>query len=359
MAITLATFNVNNLFLRYRFMDAYPGSPPGKKPPPDLRPLVDDPATSAAKKKKEPQSGFLPMYNSGMFTVFHEDQRKLEALAFGKPDFPDVVCVQEVESMLALREFNQRYLGKHYDYTLVIDGRDLRQIDVGVLSTRKILDVRTHVDDQDQSGLIFRRDLLEVVIELPGHRHLTVFVAHLKSKFTGINVADPAKESAKGDVQRLREAKATAAIIRRRFPGSRFNRELFALCGDFNDEPGSAPVRPVVKQLGLENVIDRLPRRERWTHWWSGRNQASQFDYLLLSPALAKLTSDELPRVERRGIGFRRLRPDGSTLPTETNLVRKAKAPATKVPFVFTRFPDVGPRMVASDHCLVSLKIRT
>lgn len=357
MPVTLATFNVNNLFLRYRFMDQYPGSPPGKKPPADVRPLVEDPTVSAAKKAKDPQSGFLPLYNRGMFKVFNDEQRKLEALAFGKPDLPDIVCLQEVESMLALREFNERYLGKHYDYTLVIDGRDFRQIDVGLLSTRKILDVRTHVDDRDDVGLIFRRDLLEVVLDLPGHKNLTVFVAHMKSKFTGINVADPAKETAKGDAQRLREAKATAAIIRARFPGSKFGKELFALCGDFNDEPGSPPVRPVVKQLGLENVIDRLPRKERWTHWWKGRNQASQFDYLLVSPALATLTQTWTPVVERRGIGFRRLKPDGTTLPKETNLVRKANTPATKVPFGFQRFGDVTPSVVASDHCLVSLKL--
>jgi hypothetical protein len=130
MAITLATFNANNLFLRYRFMDTYPGSPPGKRPAAAVVALEQDPK-APSKAKSNPQWGFLPIYNPGMFKVFNDEQRKLEALAFGKPDYPDVVCLQEVESMLALREFNERYLGKHCDHTLVIDGRDLRQIDVG------------------------------------------------------------------------------------------------------------------------------------------------------------------------------------------------------------------------------------
>jgi len=33
-----------------------------------------------------------------------------------------------------------------------------------------------------------------------------------------------------------------------------------------------------VFRIGLENVVDRLPEAERRTHWWKGRNQASQFD---------------------------------------------------------------------------------
>ena len=353
MNITLATFNANNLFLRYRFMDKYPGSPPSKKPPAELDTRVVDPKAADDARFK-----FLPMYQRGMFRVFNEDQRRIEAKVLGDGDPPDIVCLQEVESMLALREFNERYLGKHYDHALVIDGRDLRQIDVGLLSTRKVLDVRTHVDDRtsDKKDYVFRRDLLEVVLDLPGQRTLTVFIAHLKSKFTGINIKDKAAETAKSDATRLREARAAAKIIRSRFPGAKFKSELFALCGDFNDEPESDPVGPLVRDLGLENVIDRLPAEERWTHWWKGRNQVGQLDYILLSPALAKLAKWP-PSIERRGIGFKSTSVGGMMLPKQTNLVRRANTAPTKVAFDFLRFPTVTASTAASDHAPVRIRL--
>ena len=43
----------------------------------------------------------------------------------------DVLCVQDVESLIALREFNERFLDNAYRYAVVLDTRDLRQIDVG------------------------------------------------------------------------------------------------------------------------------------------------------------------------------------------------------------------------------------
>ena len=44
---------------------------------------------------------------------------------------PDVLCLQKVDSLIALREFNERFLDNAYRYAVVLDSRDLRQIDVG------------------------------------------------------------------------------------------------------------------------------------------------------------------------------------------------------------------------------------
>ncbi len=143
MALTLATFNAENLFLRYRFMEQYPG---GRKP------------RRTEETRDQDRWGFVPPYRTGMFRLFNEAQRKLTARDIrGDGTPPDILCLQEVESLLALREFNERYLGGHYPYALVINGRDFRQIDVGVLSRRTFRHVVTNVDDRtpDGSGFIF------------------------------------------------------------------------------------------------------------------------------------------------------------------------------------------------------------
>ena len=47
------------------------------------------------------------MYNQAAFELFNPEQRTLaaEAITRGGDDQPDVVCLQEVESLIALRSF--------------------------------------------------------------------------------------------------------------------------------------------------------------------------------------------------------------------------------------------------------------
>ena len=123
---TVCTFNVNNLYVRYKFGETFPGDLSHKS-------AVDD-----------PKQGFLPMYNPGSFELFNPVQRKLAARALTRDQtvLPDVLLLQEVESLIALRTFNEDQLAGQYEQALLIDSRDLRQIDVGVLSRLPILDVR-------------------------------------------------------------------------------------------------------------------------------------------------------------------------------------------------------------------------
>jgi hypothetical protein len=58
---TLCTFNANNLFVRYRFGQTFPGDMSGK---------------SAV---TEPSLGYLPMYDPDMFDLFNPLQRDLTA----------------------------------------------------------------------------------------------------------------------------------------------------------------------------------------------------------------------------------------------------------------------------------------
>src|SRR6266536_4615005 len=94
--VTVCTFNANNLFVRYRVAENFPGAPANA-------PAPANPATTASTK-----FGFLPAYEPGSFDVFNADQRQLAALALargGDHPLPDLVVLQEIESLIALRVF--------------------------------------------------------------------------------------------------------------------------------------------------------------------------------------------------------------------------------------------------------------
>jgi endonuclease/exonuclease/phosphatase family metal-dependent hydrolase len=354
MALTICTFNVNNLFVRYRFASTFPGDVSGKS-------AVDDPA-----------QGYLPMYNPGSFDFFNPQQRELAAQALSRDGqaLPDVVCLQEVESLIALRTFNERCLASAYPYALLVDSRDLRQIDVGVLSKHEIVHVRSHVDDRDPHAedpvgypWQFSRDCLEIQIQPAGGKALTLFVNHLKSKFIDYKSANtPAKQKAarkRADDFRKRQAEAVKAIVHARFPGAKFDSEHFAVIGDFNDEPDSAALTPLVQDAGLVSALDRIPQPEdRWTYWYRSENTASQIDHILLSPALDAATAGTLPEIERRGISFARTLQDGKPGPKQTHFQHVDDDPnPIAIDFRFDRFAGVTPDEYASDHCPVFLTI--
>jgi len=348
MAHTLCTFNVNNLFVRYRFGQKFPGDMGSKSLTPD------------------PAFGYLPVYDPDLFQIFNEKQRKLavRALTNDGQSFPDIICLQEVESLIALRKFNEdkNLLNKRYRYALLIDSRDFRQIDVAILSKLPILSVRSNMEELDpvtpdgKKKFLFSRDCLEVVIALnkSGSRTLTLFINHLKSKFA----MTPA-ERQEGDELRERQVRKVLEIVHRRFPDTKFDTELSPAVGDLNDEPLSKPVQPLVSGSGLVDPLKRIPKQEdRWTHWFRSANNVSQLDYLLLSPALAAATAGKIPRIERRGISFSHILSDLKPGPKRSRFERKDNDPnPIPIDFRFERFPEVNNEDYASDHCPVFLEI--
>jgi endonuclease/exonuclease/phosphatase family metal-dependent hydrolase len=344
--VSLMTYNINNLFLRYKFGSTFPGDMSGK-------------SASA-----DPRWGYLPLFKPGLFEIFDAEQRNLAASSIwdgAGQKWPDVLCLQEVESMHALRAFNNVHLEGHYAHAALIDGYDLRQIDVGILSTLPILNLRTHIDEPDpldkDNPRLFSRDCLEIDLALPGGRTLTVLNNHFKSKL--VVEPNPAKKAAKEQTARLkrqRQAQRVLRIVRERFAGRAFDRELFAVVGDFNDQPGSPAVQPLLKNSGLENVLNRLPANERWTDYFKSGGDVSQLDYLLLSPALSKRAAGALPTVERAGIGFRALNASGDVLPKQVQLVTSETDTGSPIDFGFARYTGVTPKLNASDHCPVCIR---
>ena len=62
-----------------------------------------------------------------------------------------VLAVVEAEHRPSLVRFNEAMLANRYRHVMLVDGNDLRGIDVGLLTTarRPIVNVESHVDDRD------------------------------------------------------------------------------------------------------------------------------------------------------------------------------------------------------------------
>jgi endonuclease/exonuclease/phosphatase family metal-dependent hydrolase len=319
---------MENLFLRYKVFGYLPGGPSKK--------------SILSEKELQSEGGFLPSQRwKNSFKLFDKDAWRLltaKAIKRGDGNPPDILCVQEVENMQALRRFNDDFLGGFYDNIVVIDGHDPRLIDVGVLTRNPYLieTIVTHVDEKENGQFIFSRDCLEATFSIGDDKRLTLFVNHLKSK-----LEQTPKNTEKAAQRRLRQAKRVSAIVKERYPGASFNEESFGIVGDFNDSPDSPYLKPLIADLGLENVLARLDdTRDRWTHWWDTRNVVSQLDYILLSPSLAQRSAGK-PYVERRGLSKREA----------TYLDAEDGKKGEEIDFKFERFPEVTRSIEASDHC--------
>jgi endonuclease/exonuclease/phosphatase family metal-dependent hydrolase len=347
MAVTLTTFNVNNLFLRYKFGQAGSEDIGGKT------------------RSAEPGWGYLPMHRRDLFDELPSGHRDLAAQAIRDSAggrWPEVLCLQEVESMHALRAFNDQHLEGRYTTAVLLDSRDLREIDVGLLTSLPMQSLRTHMELPDAGDKdfpwVFCRDCLEVTLHTPIGRPLVLYINHFKSKLT--NESDPERRAvrvAAARTKRRRQADAVLKLFRDRF-GGHADEALYAVVGDLNDEPTSVPLARLVQDAGLENVVARLPADQQWTHCRSAGTRASQLDYLLLSPGLARATHGALPRITRGGLGFAARNARGETLPQHAHLHRNDEdaQPAT-VDYRFPRFEGVAPGVAASEHCPVSIDL--
>jgi len=262
---------------------------------------------------------------------------------------PDIVALQEVENMEALKSFNKNYLyprklkkelGDEYNeinknnfsgtypFGVIIDSYDPRLIDVALLSRYPIISIRTHMyerfkKDDGKWDNLFPRDCLEVEIALedvngkslradyrgkiikynnsdkiitPSNvgKTITVFANHFKSKFGQPN-DNPEKSNAWK--KRKIQAERVVEIISERFGNNLKGK--FVVAGDLNDSPESGALKPLM-DANLENIVEKDPHP--WTHYYDTKDEVGQFDYLLLSPEISKKNKKVKPIIERRGL---------------------------------------------------------
>jgi len=304
MSITLTTFNVNNLYRR----------------------CVDA--------------------GAGRFDDLPGERRALQAQAIRDSAgnrLPEVLCLQEVDGLRALRAFNEQHLEHHYRHAVLIESRDAGAIEVALLTTLPVFSIRSHVDMRDANDAahpwMFSRDCLEVTVTTPVGRPLVLYVNHLESK------QGPDAAASRG--KRKRQADQVIKLFRDRF-GGHADEAFYAVVGDLNDEPGSAPLARLVHDASLENVVARLAPEAQWTCYDAPISRVAQHDYLLLSPGLARATHGALPRISRGGIG-----------PGDQALLHRHDddSQPLAVDLRFPRFAGVSPTVSASTHCPLSIDV--
>lgn len=310
--IRIATFNCENLFARFRF-------------------------NANIDPKKAEKSGWRVDWTK--FDIFNPTEKKLTAQAI-KAVNADVIALQEVEGLDALKRFRSLFLGgvKQYPHAIAVDGNDPRLIDVALLSKFPLVHVRSYQDlmAPDGKSCVFSRDCLEVDVLLPNAKTLTVFVNHFKSM---LDKKDPKQGRKTTRAKRMLQSQAVKDIVTERF-GKTPGKHSFVILGDLNDylqtDNGvTTGIKSLVKWDQVENVVERLPQANQWTHFWKNSDPVRQLDYILISKSLAGSNRTSLPVIERRG------------------LPKKAKA------YTGQRFPGVGvDGAAASDHCPVAIDLK-
>jgi endonuclease/exonuclease/phosphatase family metal-dependent hydrolase len=308
--ITIATFNCENLFRRFKFNS-------------NLKP------EQIEKKLKD---GFI--IDKAVLSTVSLTERKLTADAI-KATKADIVCLQEVENMDTLKNFLTIHMpSSEYKYRMLIDAKDPRFIDVALISKIPFSSVQTHQFGDE--GKAFSRDCLEVNFDIEG-KQLTVFVNHFKSMFDKSKISAEEKRRKTGE-KRIAQCEAVLSIIKQKFKNSPQKGNWIVL-GDLNDYPDDkTSLKKLIDSPWMENVIQTriINPTERWTHFWDTTTipvdeRYKQLDYIFLSKKIADANPTSSPNIIRKG------------------LISKA----TK--YTGPRFTGVTDNQGASDHCPVAV----
>jgi endonuclease/exonuclease/phosphatase family metal-dependent hydrolase len=313
--LRLATFNVENLFMRP------PELTPGRASERRFGMFVFDDATESRQIRRAVEA------------ALSDDERQLTGQALIDCE-ADIICLQEVESEAALRLFRDEYLHrtlqprvareikavlpalraqaekkaeagkgwlrdqldkvrlmaerKHlYPHFRVVAGNDGRGINIGFLSRYPVIEVKSHAHltfsavpgtwnekveklliheweertrekghpEPSQEDRIFRRDCLEVTFDVGG-RSFTVFITHLKANPPYRELTYPMRRA---------EVLALRHIVQARF-GEQVASAPWAICGDMNDFveiDGDADMPDLVSGKSLQSALTELVGGDR------------------------------------------------------------------------------------------------
>ena len=303
MDLTVGTFNLNNLFTRWNFQAEVPKGT-------TLTQTIEFDNTSQRR---------LRTFRGRVVTAKDEEDTVTIAERIAAMDV-DVLAVQEVENIEALRTFNTEQLNRQYQHVILVEGNDPRLIDVGILSKFPIGQVVSHQTAPDPIRpfkRVFGRDLLRVDVLTPSRsrRLLTVFNTHMKSNFVDrLDHPTPAMQAAeaiRNNERRHRQAEATREIIE---DETRPNSN-YVLLGDMNDDPDSPHLAPVLdSSLKLFDALSGVTEtREskteslgpqpgpRWTSRFKKTGAPPEhrlFDQIWVSPSLKSRVDESF--IDRR-----------------------------------------------------------
>jgi endonuclease/exonuclease/phosphatase family metal-dependent hydrolase len=193
-----------------------------------------------------------------------------------------------VENRSVLTQFNLQILQETlsmapFPLDMLIEGNDPRGIDIGLLSRFPILSMRSHAHEGELPvhKRLFSRDCAVYQIQLPGGKDLWLLANHLKSKH--------GKDSEASAELRLKQAKRVKEI----YEELRQEHDYVLVAGDLNDHPLSDPMKPLVRQTDLKDVMKHPNYRGKLPGTlYAFTTQEKKIDYILLSPALWALVAE-------------------------------------------------------------------
>jgi endonuclease/exonuclease/phosphatase family metal-dependent hydrolase len=196
----------------------------------------------------------------------------------------DVLALEEMGSRPYLEEL-QRDLAREgvaYPYAELLEAADADR-HLAVLSRRPFTAVTKYTDLQFpyfNAKETVKRGLLEVRFATEAGE-VTIFVVHLKSRFTD-RPDDP-----NSALRRLGEATAVRDRVLTVFPDPANVR--FLVVGDCNDSAASKPLHALVLK-GKTQIAEMLPvgdsHGEVWTHFYRKEETYSRVDHMLVSAKL-------------------------------------------------------------------------
>lgn len=251
MDLRIGTFNLNNLFSRWNFTAQV-----------DRLPEEDQTVTytfAVDAEGEDDVGGPTVRFRTFQGRLVHakdpQDTAKIGARILALD--LDVLAVQEVENLPALKEFNAESLADLYPHQVLIEGNDHRLIDVALLSKlplRRIVSHQTEVHPAAPAQRVFGRDLLQVEVWDPtrSRRLFTVFNSHAKSNFVPWWIRDPAAGTQRNHERRLRQSQTTVDVIGR--DPTLDGRYL--VLGDLNQNPDHFSLAPITD--GPLRLVDAL-----------------------------------------------------------------------------------------------------
>jgi exonuclease III len=277
--VKITTFNCENLFGRYRFLNK-----PWDERPSGFEKLIQVYDVIALEPGR---SGKIKP------VAIAQDQRKTTAKAILETA-PDILVVEEVENLPTLRMFNSMYCKNYFDRVICLDGNDARGIDLGVLIRRgfeaEVLDIRTHADEaydgkflksssrldtSSTKNAVFSRDCLEVDIRISG-TVITILANHLKAQ----DGKPSSTEKRKKQCARILEI-AEKAIADGKKP---------VVLGDLNidvkQKDYDASLDELYNYKKLKDPFKDLPTADLWSHYYSSEKKISRLDYILVDKTL-------------------------------------------------------------------------
>jgi endonuclease/exonuclease/phosphatase family metal-dependent hydrolase len=204
----------------------------------------------------------------------------------------DIIVLVEVDNRIALEDFHNSYVAPElkklghepYGYNMVIDGNDKRGIDVGILSRKPLVQMRSHITDRIDGQPVFSRDCPEYYLSIGTDAgELVVLPNHFASKGS-----DATGERRKIQAQRVREIYDAIRAS---------GHKLVVIAGDFNDYPRSGALDALLEGAGLTDAMATDRYRGEFPGTYQRAGEKDKIDYLLLSPELtARVTAVDVDR---------------------------------------------------------------